>query len=82
MRITWSGNSWLPKVAPMTPPTVTATAYQLIKSGICARGVWLPNTAEAEFIRLCPADLSLGYTGLIGKDTADHGARATLSVRF
>ncbi|WP_446653481.1 autotransporter-associated beta strand repeat-containing protein [Blastomonas sp.] len=28
------------------------------------------------------ADLSLGYTGLIGKDTADHGARATLSVRF
>ena len=28
------------------------------------------------------ADLSLGYTGLIGNDTADHGARATLSVRF
>lgn len=28
------------------------------------------------------ADLSIGYTGLIGKDTADHGARATLSVRF
>jgi autotransporter-associated beta strand protein len=28
------------------------------------------------------ADFSLGYTGLIGKSTADHGARATLSVRF
>ena len=28
------------------------------------------------------ADFSLGYTGLIGKNTADHGARSTLSVRF
>jgi len=28
------------------------------------------------------ADLSLGYSGLIGSDTTDHGARATVSIRF
>lgn len=28
------------------------------------------------------ADLAIGYTGLIGNDTKDHGARATLSIRF
>lgn len=27
-------------------------------------------------------DVSLGYTGLIGKDSADHGARASLTIRF
>lgn len=28
------------------------------------------------------ADLSVGYTGLIGSRTTDHAVRATFSVRF
>ncbi|PLK22585.1 hypothetical protein C0V72_14130 [Porphyrobacter sp. TH134] len=55
--------------------TFAVGAAQLDKTALAAR-------LNAQFDLEDNLSIALGYTGLIGKTQTDHGARATVSVRF